>query len=112
MEHKLPTHEWIAILVILTIFFTICLTAIRSSDSLLPQSSDHPSILQDPYITINIFGEVEKPGEYQVKKGVVLREVLEQAKPLPAANLSRYKLDAQQRRSRTIQIKKKKTHKR
>lgn len=55
-------------------------------------------------IVVSIEGAVAQPGRYHFKKGTTLMEALKQAKLLPEADLSRFKVDTPIKRSRKIKV--------
>lgn len=101
----LPFHEkFMAWLIISVLLFLTVLNIIFDEPSMPMTESEHH--LANPLLEIVIEGAVEFPGVYQVKKGSLIKEVLELAKPLPEANLKRIKLDSPITRRRVIKISK------
>lgn len=63
-----------------------------------------PIYVQNPLIEVTIEGKVLKPGVYQVKRGTLVREVLDLAVPAEDANTGRMNLDSKILRRRKIKI--------
>jgi len=104
---SLPFHErFMAWLVISVLLFLIALNIIFDESTMPLTESEHQ--LVNPFVEIVVEGAVEFPGIYQVKKGVLIQEVLDLAKPLPEANLKRIKLDSPVNHRRVIKVSKKK----
>jgi hypothetical protein len=99
---KLPLHEWCVILLFCTILLLLAGFALgREKPIPIPLSSSEstPSVLQ-----VKIEGQVAKPGLYRFPLHTTVRELVEQAEPLPSADLSCVKWRKQLRDGQTVHI--------
>lgn len=96
-------HEWLAIAVIIGLM--VMLTAISRPVSIpLVSTTDNRHHLLPSHLEIIIDGAVENPGKYQLIKGSLLQDLLDQAKVLPTAELKRLNLKAKLRKGQVIHI--------
>lgn len=77
-----------------------------------PTSTQSVSSEKGHYITpitieVTVEGAVEHPGPYSLQKNAPLRELLDQAKPLPLADLKRMNLDSKLRQGQVVHVKSK-----
>jgi hypothetical protein len=96
MNPRLPVHEWLAIVVLLSVIATLISIAllnrphidmsINNANAVFCQSSGDA-------IQVSIDGAVAHPDTYVMKKGATLRELFAIAEPLPEARLNRFHLD-------------------
>lgn len=99
---KLPLHEWCIILLFCTILLLLAGFALGHEKSIPVTSSSSesiPSVLQ-----VKIEGQVAKPGLYRFPLRTTIKELVEQAEPLPSADLSYVKWRKQLRDGQTIHI--------
>lgn len=102
-KQRLPIHEWVAVVFIISIFILLTLISLINSEKPL-QETDFVSYSQ-PLIEITIEGAVKYPGVYQVEKGTPIIDAINQAEPYPTADLKKLKTDSQATRKRKIVIK-------
>lgn len=100
---SLPVHEWIAVLLIVVMLSVLVSVVTYSSVSHIDDEIGLPHHIM-PEIQVTVEGAVEKPGSYQVKRGTTLQEVLDLAKPLHDADLSRLKPEKKVRSGQVIKI--------
>jgi hypothetical protein len=99
----LPFHERFAAWLIVSIVVFLTVLNVLFHEAKIPES-DYQHHLVNPLIEITIEGAVENPGTYQIQKGILVRQALDLAKPLPEANLSKIKLDSPINRRRVIKV--------
>lgn len=99
---KLPLHEWCIILLFCSIILLL------AGFALSHQKHMPPAVLpSEPTVTVlqvKIEGQVAKPGLYRLPIHTSLKELVEQAQPLPLADLSQLKWRRQLRDGQTIHI--------
>ena len=100
---RLPIHEWVAVVIIITMLLFFTLQALRHDDPTL--TLDHTAVASEPLVEITILGAVKYPGTYQLEKGTTLQEALDHAEPLPNANLKSLKLDSKLVKKRKLTVK-------
>lgn len=103
----LHVHEWLAVAVILGLMGMLTAISLISSGPSAAVETGPPHALVDPYIEVIIEGAVEKPGKYKVKKGTPVREIINDAKLLPAADTRRINMNARARKGQVLHIPKK-----
>ena len=85
MEKSLPSSEWVfvgSILIVMTAFFVVAkVNAYRASSEI----SIAPLLKEECIVTIT--GAVSRSGEYTVRVGTTLEQVLKKARPMPYSNL-------------------------
>jgi hypothetical protein len=91
--------EWILTLVLLVLLISLIIIA-KIQSALL----DTPEARSAPIISIEISGEVEKPGIYSFEAGTPLSEFLKKAKPNRFANLRKLTPAELVRESRTLYL--------
>lgn len=103
-----PAHlrvpEWIAVVCFISVLATLTLITLTTETGTLPMTRDPPHYIVDPRIEVFVEGAVEKKGRLIVTRGMRVKEVLEQAKPLPEADLSKVKLESKVRRGQRIRV--------
>lgn len=100
---QLPFHEWLIVALILALM--LCLTAItymRNEDILPSTKAVHALVSQDIHISIQ--GAIAKPGDYTLKQGSTLGQLLDLVEPLPEADLSRQKRNKKLREGQHIYV--------
>jgi len=104
MQEKLFHHErWVAYALSVVMVGVVALTYMKA----LPHSPvphTKPLVISDSLVDITIKGAVLHPGVYRVKKGTFILEVIQMAKPLKEANLTRYHSDETVKRKRTLKV--------
>lgn len=100
---RLPIHEWMAVVVIISVFLFLTLLSIANYES--PLMETDAVALGEPLIDITIEGAVKFPGTYQFEKGTNLEEALNHAELLPTANVKTLKLDSLLTKKRKITVK-------
>ncbi len=103
-EKVLLPHEWLAVITILAVFVSLTIMTQFMHPSERIEVSSHPHYVVDPEITVYVEGAVAQKGFFTVKRGTLIREVLEQAKPLPEADMRRVKLRSKARDSQVIKV--------
>ncbi|MBA3721711.1 MAG: SLBB domain-containing protein [Parachlamydiaceae bacterium] len=89
MPQKLPFHEWLIVsLIILTMLSLTVITYVSDHNQLPPVKQAH-SIVQD--LKISIEGAVLNPGNYTLKKGSSIGDLLQLAEPTSDADLRKVK---------------------
>lgn len=104
-KHSLYVHEWLAIVSVLFVFVILTVVSHSCYQEKISETSVSAHQLINSEITVQIEGEVEFPGKYQMKKGAKLKELIELAKPTPIADLKRVKQEAVLRKGQRIKIK-------
>jgi hypothetical protein len=102
MSSKLPLHEWCIILLFCAILLVLAGFALGKKKQLpsLTISTEAPlTVLQ-----VKIEGQVAKPGLYRLPLRRSLKEIIDQAQPLPSADLSQLKWRRKLRDGQTIHI--------
>lgn len=100
---KLPFHEWLIIcLLIATLLMLSFIIFFWRKDVSPPIAATYE--LNSEIISVTISGAVKKPGPYDLKKGTLLKELLERAQPLPEANLERLKMNSKLRDGQVVKI--------
>lgn len=104
MQQRLPVHEWLAVIAFCLIMLALTALALFRVPTyhLEPSGSIHYLVAQQ--IEVTITGAVEHPGSFQMPTGSRVADLLERAKPLPEANLSKVNLNSKLRDGRTIKI--------
>lgn len=102
---SIPRYEKVAACLIVCLVLVMTLIHIVQ-DHTLSLDTDPAAEAEQPYLQVTIWGEVDNPGTYQVKRGTVLGDVIKMAKPGSQANLKGIKLEAPIIRKRVIRIKK------
>jgi hypothetical protein len=100
---QLPPHEWAAVIFIISIFLILTLNSLINGEK--PLEIDESATASEPLIEITLAGALKYPGTYQVEKGTPLIDAINQAEPLPNADLKKIKNTSQITRSRKIVIK-------
>lgn len=108
---QLPVHEWMAIAVLILFLLGLTLLAFFSQQRAFPIPEAPPKELVEQEIEVFVEGAVEHPGHFHVKKGALVKDVLEQAKPTSDANLKRIKPDRKLRKGQVIKIPRKRVAK-
>lgn len=106
---SLPVHECFAAIAVIFALLAISIFSLHSAQK--KQHLGAPHYIVDQFIEVKIEGEVEFPGTFRVKRGTCVQDVIEQAKPLLEANMSRLKLTSKVRHGQTIKVKKGKKRK-
>lgn len=102
MPSKLPLHEWCIILLFCAILLVLAGFALGHQKN-IPSSGAHTEPQATP-LQVKIEGQVAKPGVYRLPINTTLKELVEQAQPLPTADLSQLKWRRQLRDEQTIHI--------
>lgn len=84
------------------VFAVLSLMAIPKKSQLADVESPFYIVSQE--LEVSVFGEVKKPGNYQVKRGTTVAQVLDQAIPNEHANLRRMKLNRKVREGEVIRV--------
>lgn len=87
MPSKLPIHEWCIILLFCMILLLLAGFAIAGR-KYVPAPAVAAIAPKNETIQVKIEGEVANPGTYQLSSKTTLKEFIEQAQPLPTADLS------------------------
>lgn len=100
---ELTFHEKLSVLLLMGIMIAIIVQASRPSaeQSLSKLLSYHETITE---VIVTIEGAVARPGRYHVKIGSTLKDVLEEAKVLPEANLKKIRMDQKIDKPRHIKV--------
>lgn len=88
---KLYPYEWFIVLLFVGTITLISLYSWVNSERESKKEYGDSVWLESSLITIKIDGAVRFPGDYQVRRGSKLEEVLSQASPLEEADLSQLK---------------------
>jgi SLBB domain len=101
MSAKLPLHEWCIIFLFCAILLVLAGWALRGPKQmpLPPAPPVEAAVLQ-----IKIEGQVENPGYYRLPLHASLKDALEQARPLPTADLSQISWRRKLRDGQTLHI--------
>lgn len=102
---RLPVHEWMAVVFIIGTLFLISSLTLLNDVSVDDVLTGEPHYLRNSLIEIKVEGAVRYPGTYRVVKGSPVREVLEQAEPLPEAYLNPKSFNGTVQKRRTIRVK-------
>lgn len=105
MKTYLPIHEWCIILLFCMILLALTGFALGKSKPL--EAAAIPSLPPQQIVTVlevKIEGHVAKPGLYRLPLKTTLKELLEQAEPLPSADLSQLKWRRKLRDGQTLHI--------
>lgn len=102
---QLPIHEWVAVILLIGLLFGLTLITFFFNDNTMPQATGTPHYLLEQDFEVFVEGAVENPGAYKVKRGASIQDVVDQAKPLPEANLKILKLSKKVRNGQIIKIK-------
>ncbi len=100
---RLPIHEWIAVVIIISVF--LFLTIITISNYEPPLIETNTVAISQPLVDVTIIGAVKFPGTYQIEKGSTIQTLLDMAEPLPNANLNSLNFDSKITKKRKITIK-------
>ncbi|CCB90374.1 putative uncharacterized protein [Waddlia chondrophila 2032/99] len=100
----LPFYERLFAIMIVGFFVFIIFLNYWFSERDVIVDKQHPQFIQNPFVEVVVEGKVKKPGTYRVKKGSLVREVVEMAEVEENANLDRIKLDSKLTRRRKINI--------
>lgn len=103
MTTKLPVHEWCIILLFCLILLVLAGFAFGRSKPVI----DTTMLAPPPPITalqVKIEGQVAHPGSYQLPLHATLKQLLEQAQPLPSADLSQLNWRRKLRDGQTLHI--------
>jgi len=103
MTAKLPLHEWCIILLFCLILLALAGFALGRSKS-MPPSDISPPVPQVTVLQVKIEGQVAKPGLYRLPLNAKLKQLLEQAEPLPSADLSELNWRRKLHHNQTIHI--------
>lgn len=85
---RLPIHEWLAVVVIIFTFLLLTIISLSNYEKAITETELVAH--SQPLIEITVEGAVKFPGTYQVEKGTPILEVINQAEPLPTADLKRF----------------------
>lgn len=96
-------HEWLAVLFFCSLLFFIVVSS-HALRVFAPITEAAPHYLVDQEIEVYIEGAVERPGVYKLPRGALLKELLSQAKPLPTANLKKFKSESKLRPGQKITV--------
>lgn len=102
MMTKLPIHEWCIILLFCLILLVLAGFAVGR-----PKMAAPIHLVPAPQATaleIKIEGQVAKPGLYRLPLKATLQQLLEQAQPLPTADLSNLNWRRKLRDGQTVRI--------
>ncbi|MBA3957533.1 MAG: SLBB domain-containing protein [Parachlamydiaceae bacterium] len=103
-QPRLPTHEWITVLVILFLLATLTGVVLASSNSIGTRELGTPHYIVDREIEVFIEGAVEKPGAYKIERGACVSDLLALASIAPDADTRKLKLDKKLRKGQVIKI--------
>lgn len=96
-------HEWLAVIVFITLLLIIVLiNFIHNRD--LPIELGPPHHLEKQMIDATIDGAVQNPGTYSLKKGATLQELVDKGGPLPDADLKKMKMNSKIRDGRVLHV--------
>jgi protein involved in polysaccharide export with SLBB domain len=105
MSSKLPLHEWCIILLFCAILLALAGFALGRQKQIPPSSASIPFLeSQVTVLKVKIEGQVAKPGQYRLPLNISLAELVEQAQPLPSADLSQLKMRRKLKDGQTIHI--------
>lgn len=102
MTTKLPVHEWCIILLFCSILLALAGFAWGRPKSVIDSIALAPQSSLAKVLQIKIEGQVAKPGLYYLPLRATLKELFEQAQPLPSADLSQFKGRRKLRDGQTI----------
>lgn len=105
----LPVHEWLAIASILLMLGTLTTIILLSGDPEIPSQLGTPQYTVAQEIEVFVKGAVENPRKLYLKRGAVLRDLLDQIVLLPEADLRRLNLDRKLRNGSVVKIPVRKT---
>lgn len=104
VQETLSIHEWLAVVILAAILFLFALFTRFSSESSWPPATEGPHHIVDQKIELFVEGAVERPGRLITVKGKRVKEILEEVRPLPEADLSKLKLESKVRRGQHIRV--------
>lgn len=100
---KLPFHEWLIISLLVAVLLMLTfITLLWKRQELPPTATSHE--IANEFVQVTISGAVQKPGSYEFKKGVMLKELLALAQPLPEANLDGLRVNSRLRDGQVVKI--------
>lgn len=102
-SNRLPFHEWLIVTLIVCCFLVMTIVTYTKED-LFPSSIKTTHSIISNEITVSICGVIQNPGEYTLKKGATIKELLALAIPLPEANLKGHKTNRKLRQGQKIEI--------
>lgn len=100
----LYVHEWLAVVVIISLSLVITFITHSLKSSALPPTCDPPHHLVAQKVDVFIEGAVDKPGRYLVARGALVEEALKEVQLLPEADVSKLKLKSKVRRGQHIRV--------
>jgi|GEM_PF-5412329 len=105
MKERIQLHEWFFLIAIFGIILSLSLFSYFSSQNTSHLLDSEKFFIQESEkITIDIQGEVEKPGLYNVVKGSYLIEGVLRSKPKRFANIDEISKDKKIFESMTVKI--------
>ncbi len=107
-ENRLNSVEWI---VVSFFSLSVIFLSLYTHFSAYEERIDLLPYPDKPIIVLEVSGEVEKPGRYNVKKGIQMKDLLEMVKPTLSADLSKIDLKAEIETSRVVKISRKRSTK-
>ncbi len=103
-EKKLNNSEWMVVLSLILLLFTLTWVTHRNNLSLLSRDYSEPQFILDPQIQVRVEGAVEYPGVYIVERGALVQDVLIKAQPTNQADLKRLSQNKKVRDGQTLKI--------
>lgn len=103
MTSKLPIYEWLIIVLLLLILFVLIMIAYVRQEKALPPTATPYELVKSQF-EVTIQGAVSKPGTYLIKKGSLLEEAIELARPLPEADLRSFRRYSKVRDGQKINV--------
>jgi protein involved in polysaccharide export with SLBB domain len=101
---KLPVHEWLIIILFCSILTLLAGMAILRQQYSQPNKVKFTPESPITALEVKIVGAVAKPGHYRFPLNALLNDLLDQAEPLPKADLSKIKGRRKLRDGQTIHI--------
>lgn len=100
---SLALHEWMAVVVIIGFFVSLTVISLANTESIAqPQGELH--YLKAQAYEVFVQGAVEAPGSYRVDAGSKVKDIVALAKPLPDADLRRFRGESKAREGQVINI--------
>lgn len=103
MHSKLPLHEWIIITLLMAIMAMLAILVIMNRSKAEPLTMQpHEVVSSNLYVSIQ--GAVSKPGNYTLKKGATVRDLVELAELCPEADQTQIKWKNRLREGQIVKI--------
>lgn len=104
MSQRLPTHEWIAIIALSGLLLSIIAVTFVMKEKQFSHETGIPHYVMEQEIEIFVEGAVQKPGSHKARRGMRLRQILDQVGLTKNSDIRRLRLESKVRNGQVIKV--------